>query len=55
MTERFGSAYAESLARDVVLAAVGERSAVEALEAGVEPKDVWLAVCEYAEVPVADR
>ena len=55
MTRRFGAAYAESLARDVVLAALDGRTVLEGLEAGIDPKDVWLAVSEYAEVPVPDR
>ena len=27
----------------------------EALQAGEDPRDVWLAVCEHFEVPVSDR
>ena len=55
MNRRFGEVYAASLAQDAVLAALGGRTVTEALEAGVDPKDVWAAVCEYADVPVPDR
>jgi hypothetical protein len=55
MTARFGGAYADSVARDLVIAELGGRSVVEALAAGVEPAEVWRAVCETVEVPVRDR
>lgn len=42
------------LVTDLVLSAVGGRTSVEALEAGVEPRDVWLALCQETDVP-ADR
>ncbi|HVE62655.1 MAG TPA: DUF3046 domain-containing protein [Mycobacteriales bacterium] len=55
MGERFGTAYADSVARDVSLAALGGRTATEALAAGEKPREVWLAVCELFEVPAKDR
>jgi hypothetical protein len=55
MQARFGSAYATSVARDQVIGRLGNRTASEALEAGEDPRDVWLAVCEHFEVPVSDR
>lgn len=55
MARRFGAAYADSVARDLVIAALGHRTVAQALEAGVEPAEVWNAVCEAVEVPVADR
>jgi hypothetical protein len=55
MEHQFGAAYAESIARDHVFAALGERTVNEALEAGVEPKEVWLAVCDAFEVPPRRR
>ena len=30
-------------------------TALEALEAGVAPKDVWLAVCETQDIPAVRR
>lgn len=55
MAERFGTAYADSVARDVSIAALGGRTVAEALAAGEKPKAVWLAVCELFDVPAKDR
>jgi len=55
MEEHFGAAYAHSVARDQVIGRLGERSVVDALTAGEDPKQVWLAVCEHFEIPVAQR
>lgn len=55
MEDEFGPAYAGSLARDVVLSAAGGRSAVDALDAGVDPKSIWLAICELQDVPLDRR
>ena len=55
MNGRFGEAYADSLARDLVIAQLGGRSVVAALEAGVDAAEVWNAVCEAVEVPAHDR
>ena len=55
MERRFGTAYADSVARDFVLAGLGGRTVTEALEAGVAPQEVWAAVCDAVEVPVAER
>ena len=55
MTDRFGTAYAESVARDVSIARLGGRTAHQSLAAGVPAKEVWLALCDIFEVPVQDR
>lgn len=55
MAEEFGAAYAPSLARSHVLAALGGRTPHEALEAGCAPREVWLAVCEDLDVPESRR
>ena len=55
MRAPFGSARAESLARDHVFAALGGRSAVDAIDAGTPVRTVWLAVCEDFDVPRKDR
>ena len=55
MQARFGRVYAASVARDQVIGRLGNRTAHEALEAGEDPRTVWLAVCEHFEVPVSDR
>jgi Protein of unknown function (DUF3046) len=51
LTDHFGTMRAESVARDHVFAALGGRSAVEAIEAGLPVRRVWLAICEEYEVP----
>ena len=55
MNDEFGEAYASSLARDHVLGALGNRTALEALDAGVPPRDVWEALCEDMDVPPVHR
>ncbi len=47
----FGAAYARTLAKDLVMADVGDRTAAQALEAGVPPRDVWHALCDAMDVP----
>ena len=54
MNVRFGEAYAASLAADYQLPVLGA-TATEALAAGVEPKEVWRAVCAEFEVPASLR
>jgi hypothetical protein len=51
----FGRAYAKSLAADLVLGALGGRTAAEALDAGAEPRDVWNALCDAKDVSEAER
>ena len=51
MREEFGAAYAGTLAREHVVSALGERTAEQALAAGFDPRDVWLAMCADLEVP----
>jgi hypothetical protein len=55
MNGRFGTAYADSMARDQVLAPLGGRTVVEALAAGEDARVVWQAVCEVFEVPARER
>ncbi len=51
MEQQFGAAYADSLARDYVMAQLDGRTVAQALEAGVDPKDVWRAVIEALDLP----
>lgn len=51
MSHEFGSGYASVLARDLVMAEVGNRTAAEALDAGMDPKHVWFAICQAQEIP----
>jgi Protein of unknown function (DUF3046) len=51
MRAQFGDSYAESVAKDYVLAALGGRTVDQALAEGVDVKTVWRAVCEAFDVP----
>lgn len=55
MDQEFGSAYAGTLARDQVLGALGDRTAVQALDDGVDPREVWQALCDALDVPPERR
>lgn len=54
MHETFGR-HAESLAELHVFSELGNRTAVQALEAGEPTLRVWRAVCEGMEVPASRR
>lgn len=51
MTDEFGQAYSQVISRDLVLSALGDRTAEQALAEGEDPKEVWLALCEANNVP----
>ncbi|MBV9383651.1 MAG: DUF3046 domain-containing protein [Streptosporangiaceae bacterium] len=51
MRAQFGDVYAESVAKDFVLAGLGERTVDKALADGEDAKVVWRAVCETFNVP----
>lgn len=55
MTDEFGSAYANTLARDHVLGSLGNRTAQQALDEGDRPRDVWTALCDDMDVPSSRR
>ena len=55
MERRFGAAYAESYARDMVLSELGSRTVREALDDGDDAQTVWRAVCAATEVEPSDR
>ncbi len=55
MNERFGEQYAAWMARDQVIGSLGSRTVVQALDAGLDTKRIWRAVCETFEVPAKDR
>ncbi len=52
MNQQFGEGYAESVAKDYVLAELGGRTVDQALADGVTAKAVWAAVCATFDVPV---
>ncbi len=53
MDEQFGSVYAQSVAKDYVLAGLGGRTINQALADGDDVKAIWRAVC--AAFPVPER
>ncbi len=55
MRAQFGDTYASSVAKDHVLASLGERTVNQALEDGVDAKTVWRAVCQEFDVPQSLR
>ena len=55
LDEQFGPMRAQSVARDHVFSALGGRTAVEAIEAGLPLRRVWLAICEDYDVPRKER
>ncbi|WNV74378.1 DUF3046 domain-containing protein [Geodermatophilus sp. DSM 44513] len=55
LAEQFGPLRGETVARDHVFSALGGRTAVEAIEAGLPVRRVWLAICEEYDVPSRER
>jgi hypothetical protein len=51
MQAQFGEVYADSVAQDHVLGALGGRTVNQALADGENVKGVWRAVCEDFHVP----
>ena len=55
LDEQFGPMRAQSVTRDHVFSALGGRTPLDALEAGVPTRRIWLAICEEYDVPRKDR
>ena len=55
MEHALGTAYYRSWAEQFVMADLGRRTAQEALDAGVSPKEVWAAVWSALGLPARDR
>ena len=55
MQQALGPAYARSWASSMVIGELGGRTAQEAIDAGVSPKEVWLAVWRTLELPVSQK
>jgi hypothetical protein len=55
MDDALGPAYARSWASMFVIGELGGRTAAEALDAGVSPKEVWLAVWRTLGLPASQR
>ena len=54
MMEHFGLR-ARSVAKDHVFGVLGDRTADQALAAGIPARDVWFAVCDSFDVPATLR
>jgi hypothetical protein len=48
---RFGATYGASVLVDHVLGGFGGRTAAQAIDDGIEPRDVWRALCVDFDVP----
>lgn len=55
MDEVFGADYARTLAADQHLTDLDDRTAAQALDDGVDPREVWWVLCEAMEVPAERR
>lgn len=53
--EVLGSAHGRALTRDLVLIELDNRTAIDALDDGVEPRFVWHALCDALDVPESRR
>ena len=55
MRAQFGDVYADSVAKDYVLSALGGRTVNQALADGEDAKVVWRAVCDAFHIPDRKR
>ena len=51
----YGDAYGRVVTADLVLPDLGNRTANDALDAGLSPKQVWTALCIATDVPPERR
>jgi len=51
MTTEFGVSSADTILADHVLIEFGGRTGAQAIEDGVDPRDVWVAICRDFDVP----
>ena len=54
VADEFG-ARASAVVTDLFLSKVGGRTAAQAIAAGVDPREVWLALCDELDVPAERR
>ena len=55
MEDALGPAYFRAWAGQYVMAELGGRTAQDALDAGVPPKQVWAAVWRALDLPASER
>ncbi len=55
MDQEFGGAYGRSVAGSHVIHALGDLTADEAIDQGVNVRRIWLALCEDLQIPEERR
>ena len=55
ISDEFGRTQGQNLVRELVLFELGNRTAEQALAAGVPVREVWVAMCDALDVPQARR
>lgn len=55
MDQEFGGPYGRSVASGHVLHAMGDQTAVDAIESGEPVRRVWIALCEDLQIPEERR
>ncbi|BCN73422.1 hypothetical protein RE0327_20210 [Prescottella equi] len=53
--DEFGQVRGDSILVDHVILSLGGKTAADAIEAGVDPKAVWRALCDEFDVPAQRR
>lgn len=51
VNSQFGVSSGDSILRDHVLVELGGRTGAQAIDAGVDPRDIWVALCRDFDVP----
>ena len=51
MNDEFGAEQSAFILKDLVLGELSDRTAEAAIQAGEDPRDVWLAICRASDVP----
>jgi hypothetical protein len=55
LNHQLGADYAATWAANLVISALGERTVVEALAAGIGCKTIWREICAVLELPDNER
>lgn len=53
VADEFGAAYGRVLTQDLVLGDIGGLTAEQAIKAGVNTREIWVALCRATDVPPA--
>ena len=55
VSDEFGEGYGSVLTHDLVIGALGGRTAEQAIKAGMPAREIWLALCDATDVPPERR